>query len=206
MPHLVILYTPQLDAEIRHDGAVPHAGRHACSRCTTKPASRSSRPAARACWPTRPRITPWPTGTAAATTPSPIFNLRMAQGRSAAVHKAVGEALARYVAKAHLRRCWRAATSADVADRRGRRGLRRQASATCIRCSRGRPYEHHARKSTIDAAGAPALRRAQVAHAAAPLLEAAPGHDHRRRLRDPARLGGARAGRRPHASRAARSA
>jgi chloramphenicol 3-O-phosphotransferase len=124
------------------------------------------------------------------------LNLRMARGRSSAVHQATGQALAAAV-KAHL------APLLDAADRRRRRGLRRQAGQPAPLVQQG--------LTMLDDNTVKALARQlyDARKTRTPLRHfspRAPGHEHRRRLRHPARLGGAGTGRRPHASRAARSA
>ena len=73
-----------------------------------------------------------------------------------------------------------------LADRRRPAGLRRQAQQPA---SALRKDAEHARRSDIAALAARAARRARFARPGAPLLAAPSGHDDRRRLRDPARVG-----------------
>ena len=91
MPHLVILYTGNLDTKTDMPTLCRKlADAHADGEATNT-ARKSSPPAARACWPTRRRTTRSPT--AAATMPSSTSTCAW-PGRSAAVHKAVATALA----------------------------------------------------------------------------------------------------------------
>ena len=76
-------------------------------------------------------------------------------------------------------------------------------TATCIRCS---PALADAASGDDRRPRRRAARGARSARAGASTSRALPGHDHRRRLRDPARLGGAEARRRPRRARATRSA
>jgi 5-carboxymethyl-2-hydroxymuconate isomerase len=97
MPHLVILYTGNLDAETDMT-ALCRAWPTPCwRRMTTPPAGVSAR--RHPCWPTLRRTTPCPTaatGCAAGGDYPATFvylNLRMAHGRTPATQKRAGDAL-----------------------------------------------------------------------------------------------------------------
>jgi 5-carboxymethyl-2-hydroxymuconate isomerase len=107
MPHLVILYTPNLDPEARHGSPVPGDGRHHAG------AARRRRPPGLS--PGGTRVLAYPathyavsdggaTGIAAGRGGDYAFvylNLRMASGRTDATQKRAGDALLAR-AKAHL--------------------------------------------------------------------------------------------------------
>jgi 5-carboxymethyl-2-hydroxymuconate isomerase len=185
MPHLVILYTPQLDAETDMDGLCRTLA-DTMLAVRTKPANRSSRPAARACWPIRRRTMRWPT--AAATTPSCTSTCAWRVAAARQCTRPVGEALVRLPRASTWRRCWRSAPVGMTLQ------IDEGHEVFDAKFSNLHPLfaevPDHARHRHHPAAWpARALRRAQGAHAAAPLLAAPPRHDHRRRLRHPARMG-----------------
>ena len=91
MPHLVMLYTPQLDAECDFD--------RLCRRLADAMLSVRDESGAQVFPTGGTRVLAYAASHHATTDGSGdhafiYFNLRMARGRSAAVHKAVGEALA----------------------------------------------------------------------------------------------------------------
>ena len=125
------------------------------------------------------------------------LNLRMARGRSAAVHQARRRSLAAVVREALRAAAGRAPGRPDAADRRRPRGLRRQARQPAPAVQQ--ETDHHARPRTPSPHWPAELYDARKSRT--PLRHFSkqhPGHDDRRRLRHPARLGGAGAGRRPH--------
>ena len=193
MPHVTIQYTANLDPEARMDALCASLAEVICAQRDDDggrlyPDRRHP----------RARLSgrrPTPSPTARPTAPSSTSTCASPRAASRRAVQATGEALIAAVRSALREALRQPAARHHPADRRGRAGVRRQAQqpASAVRGQVAAMLaERHDRRARRRAA-----RRREAARPAAAFLEAPSGDDDRGRLRDPARLAAAQAGRGP---------